>query len=106
MTFAELRAFAASLPGTTEAPHFELLSFRVGTKIYATVPPGAPEVRVFVDEAAAREAVAREPGALELLYWGAKLAGVRARLDAADDDHLRALLRAAWERKGAKRARR
>lgn len=34
---AEARAIALSFPETTEAPHFEKTSFRVGKKIFATM---------------------------------------------------------------------
>jgi hypothetical protein len=103
MTLDDLRAFAATLPGTSEAPHFELWSFRVGTRIYATFPPDAPELRVFVDEAGVHAAVAREPDAVAPLHWGAKLAGVRVQLEVADAAHVRALLVAAWARKAPRR---
>ncbi len=47
---AQARAFALSLPGTTEEPHFDMTSFRVGGKIFATA--GADELRlhVFLDQ--------------------------------------------------------
>ena len=38
MTLDEARAVALSLPGSTEEPHFERISFRVGGKIFATAP--------------------------------------------------------------------
>jgi hypothetical protein len=36
ITLETLRLIALALPETTEAPHFEKLSFRVNTKIFAT----------------------------------------------------------------------
>ena len=38
--FERVREFALSLPGATEEPHFDMSSFRVQGKIFATVPPG------------------------------------------------------------------
>jgi hypothetical protein len=100
MDVDEVRAFARTLPGTTEEPHFELRSFRLGTKIYATFTP--TELRVFVDAAGVAAAVARSP-AVEALYWGEKLAGARIRLEGADPEHVRALLVEAWARKAPRR---
>jgi hypothetical protein len=37
MTTTGFRKLALSFQGTTEAPHFERTSFRVGTKIFATL---------------------------------------------------------------------
>src|SRR5262252_5419935 len=54
------RAFALSLPGSTEEPHFEASSFRVRGKIFATVPPDDEHLHVFVDEGEVRAAVAAE----------------------------------------------
>ena len=45
-----MRAFALSLPATTEEPHFDMSSFRVRGKIFATVPPDGEHLHVFVDE--------------------------------------------------------
>jgi predicted DNA-binding protein (MmcQ/YjbR family) len=36
--FQRAREFALSLPGTSEEPHFDMSSFRVKGKIFATVP--------------------------------------------------------------------
>ena len=57
------RAFALSLPGSTEEPHFDMSSFRVRGKIFATVPPGDEDLHVFVDEGEVRAAVAEDPAA-------------------------------------------
>jgi YjbR len=68
-----LRAFALSLPETTESPHFEATSFRVRNKIFITIPPEGAHAHVFVDdddEAAA--AVERHPNTYEILVWGLK----------------------------------
>ncbi len=43
MELEEVRPLGLSLPGATEEPHFEMASFRVRGRIFATLPPdGAP----------------------------------------------------------------
>src|SRR5438270_321987 len=49
MELAEARTHALSLPETTEQPHFDMASFRVRGKIFATVPPEGDRLPVFVD---------------------------------------------------------
>ena len=44
-----VRRLALSLPETTEAPHHDMTSFRVGGKIFATMPPQGDRVHIFVD---------------------------------------------------------
>ena len=53
---------ALALPDTTEAPHHERTSFRVGGKIFATMPPDGASVNVLLDEEEAREAAEESPG--------------------------------------------
>jgi predicted DNA-binding protein (MmcQ/YjbR family) len=57
MNASQARRFALSLPGSTEAPHFEYPSFRVRGKLFATVPPDGRHLHVFVDEHEARASV-------------------------------------------------
>jgi hypothetical protein len=46
-TEATVRRLALSLPETTEEPHHDMTSFRVGGKIFATVTPrGRPGARL------------------------------------------------------------
>jgi hypothetical protein len=58
MQLDDARRFALSLPEVTEQPHFEKSSFRIRSKIFATVPPGDEHLHVLVDEEQARAAVA------------------------------------------------
>jgi hypothetical protein len=37
VTITAFRKMALDLPGTEEAPHFDLASFRIGKKIFATI---------------------------------------------------------------------
>jgi hypothetical protein len=103
MTLAEARAFALSLPGSTEEPHFELTSFRVRGKIFAIAPPEGGRLHVFVDEHAVGVAVGMDPQAFEELHWGRKLAGVAVHLASADPEIVRDLLQESWRRRATKR---
>jgi hypothetical protein len=103
MTLEQARRYAMSLPEATGAPHFEMWSFRVRGKIFATVPPEARHLHVFVDGRATHAAVASDPAAFAELRWGAKLAGVRVTLAAAKSAVVSDLLLEAWRRKAPKR---
>ncbi len=48
VTVASFRKHALSLPGTSEARHFERTSFRIGTKIFATMTKDGTEAMVRV----------------------------------------------------------
>ena len=107
MRVDDVRALALALPGTTEQPHFELTSFRVGTKIFATLPPGQDAVHVFVADELAQAVAQEHPETVELLWWGNRLSGVRIRLTPPVGAHqtelvtelLTELLTEAWRRK-------
>lgn len=90
-------AAALALPGVTEADHHGRRSFRVGAgKVIATVWT-EDRLNVMVGEELAR-ACAAQPG-VELLWWGAKLSGVRVELAAVDPALLDELLEDAWARR-------
>ena len=109
----QAREFALSLPGTSEEPHFDMTSFRVRGKIFATAPADETRLHVFVDESevaatVAEQAGAEQPGAelpraFEPLLWGQQVRGLRVLLAAASDDRVRELLADAWRRKAGKR---
>ena len=99
----QVRRIALSLPEATEEPHFDMTSFRVKGKIFASVPPDETRLHVFVDEPAAAASVAEDPAAFELLRWGQRVAGVRVRLDAVDADRVRELLTDSWRRRAPRR---
>jgi len=103
MTLEEARDFALSLPETTEAPHFEKMSYRVAGKIFATVPADGDHLHVFVQEHEVRAVAAEYPQACEELWWGKKLAGVRVTLSAAPSELVRELLQDAWRGRAPKR---
>ena len=99
MTPAKLRQLALGLPEATEEPHFDLASFRVRGRIFATVPPEGRSVRIMVDEETTRTMVATDPGTYSELWWGKRLSGVEARLRTARVGDVRQLLEEAWYRK-------
>jgi hypothetical protein len=85
-----------SLPGVTEADHHGRRSFRVGGgKVVATVPADGV-LNVMVGEDLARSVTAE---GVELLWWGAKISGVRVQLAAVDPALLEELLEEAWSRR-------
>jgi hypothetical protein len=103
MTPAQVRKLALSLPGATEEPHFAMWSFRVGGRIFATVPPEGGHLHVFVEDEAVRMAVADDPKTFAELRWGKKLAGLRLTLASARPAAVRDLLQASWRCKAPKR---
>ncbi len=90
---------ALALPGTSEAPHHQRTSFRVGGKIFATMPPDGDSVNVLLDEEEARAAAEESPDWVELLWWGRRLSGVRVELAGVDADVLGALLEDAYRQR-------
>jgi hypothetical protein len=98
-----VRAFALSLPATTEEPHFDMSSFRVRGKIFATVPPDDQHLHVFVDEGEVHAAVAEDPAAFESLLWGQRLRGLRIHIAAAPAHRIAELLEESWRRKAPAR---
>lgn len=103
MNIAEVRRHALSLPEASEAPHFNYTSFRVVGKIFATMPPDGEHLHVFVGEEDRERALALEPGSIEKLFWGKRVAGLRIALKAAKPATVRTLLTEAWREKAPKR---
>jgi len=103
MTLDEVRALALALPEATEAPHFDMTSWRVRGKLFATAPPAGDRLHVFVGEDEVRASVAEDPGAFEELWWGKRLSGLRVNLAAADPRRVQELLAEAWLRKAPKK---
>jgi hypothetical protein len=97
------RRFALALPGTTEEPHFDMSSFRVRGKIFATVPPDGHHLHVFVDEPEVAAAVAENPAAFAPLRWGQRLRGLRIELSASPPGQLQELIEESWRRRAPSR---
>ncbi len=103
MNLRDVRKLALSLPEATEEPHFDMSSFRVRGKIFATVAPDGQHLHVFVDEDEVRASVAEEPSVFEELWWGKRLRGVRVNLRAARANPVRQLLTDSWRAKAPRR---
>jgi hypothetical protein len=101
--FEAVRSYALSLAKVTEEPHFELTSFRVGGKIFATAPADGSAVNIFVGEEERVPLVAANPQTFENLYWGKVVCGIRVNLPNADSKAVKKLLLHAWARKAPKR---
>jgi hypothetical protein len=100
---AIVRQLALSLPEATEEPHFDMASFRVAGKIFATVPAGGDGVHVFLDEADVDGYVADYPDAVEVLWWGRRRSGARVWRSRASRGLMREMLSEAWRRRAPKR---
>jgi hypothetical protein len=100
---ADARRLALALPEATEAPHHGFTSFRVGGRIFATAPPSADALHVFVEAEQRDRALALAPEAIEALHWGGKVVGLRITLARAKPALVRELLTQAWRRRAPKR---
>jgi hypothetical protein len=98
----DARRIAMSLPEVTEEPHFESTSFRVKGKIFATAPPGGQYLHIFVADEDRELPLLLEPGAIEKLWWGGKVRGLRVTLHTAKKPMVAGLLKKAWLRKAPK----
>ena len=97
-TLARARKIALGLPEVTEQDHHGIPSFRVGKKIFATVPDDH-HVRVMLDEEGIRAAVAEYPDSCAPSYWGKRLACAVVDLEATGPALVRELLTDAWASK-------
>lgn len=97
MNLTHVRRHALSLAGTTEEPHFDRTSFRVGGKIFVTARPSETHVHVFLPEEDREPALAMYPEFVSRLYWGKKVVGLRVELTDAPPAIVKDLLRRAWE---------
>src|SRR5580765_3676413 len=98
MTPEALRRIALSLPEAHEAPHFHRTSFRVGTKIFATMTPEGDEAMVRVaPQSRVRELLAKDPNVFfSYGTWTTKNGALGVRLREIDAATMRALVRDAW----------
>jgi hypothetical protein len=98
----DARRIAMSLPEVTEEPHFEYTSFRVKGRIFATAPPGGEYLHIFVADEDRELPLLMEPGAVEKLYWGGRVRGLRVKLHSAKMAMVAGLLKKAWLRRAPK----
>jgi hypothetical protein len=101
-THESLRRFALALPEAIQQDHHGMVSFRVGNKIFATVPDH-DHIRIMVDESEILAAVAEDPLACEPFFWGNRLACVVVNTLRARPELVTELLTEAWLRKAPKR---
>lgn len=99
MTPAAVRKIALALPDSVEALHFELTSFRVRGKIFATMPPDGAVLRVFVGDAIRDQALLLHADCCTKLLWGGKVVGIEADLPRLKGATAKWLLQAAWRDK-------
>jgi hypothetical protein len=92
-----------ALPGVTEEPHHDHGSFRVGGKIFVTVPPGDEFIHLFLPEEEREQALAMYPAFVHKLLWGGKVRGVKVHLANAERPVVERLVRLAWEHKAPHR---
>ena len=91
-----VRAVALSFAGAEEKPHHGFPSFRVGERIFATMP--APDhLHVMLAEEQIREVVPSHPS-LEEKHWGKRLPAGRVDLTGAPEELWAELLHEAWSR--------
>ncbi|TMC52501.1 MAG: MmcQ/YjbR family DNA-binding protein [Chloroflexi bacterium] len=94
ITLGEARDIALALPAAQEAGHWGNPSFRVGGRIFATMPD-SEHMNVMIDPFDVESAVLEEPDACSELRWGKKVSGVRVDLKRASPELLGDLLEAA-----------
>lgn len=103
MTEADFRALALSLPGVVEASHMGHADFRVGGKIFATLP-GEGRGMVKLRPAQQAEALAAKPTVFQAANgaWG-RQGCTYVRLAGVTPKALRPWLVAAWRGTAPKR---
>lgn len=99
---ARVRRLALAQPRACEADHHGFPSFRISSKIFATLPD-EEHLHVMIGEDEIRALTARDPEAYEEFRWGKRLACLRVALDRADPDQVAELLADAWSRKAPRR---
>jgi hypothetical protein len=98
MTADGVRRIALSFERAVEQDHHGRPSFRVNTKIFATLWTDE-QLNVMLPSDRIEQVVADEPERTEPVHWGKKLAAVRVHLQEADEELVEALLAEAWQRR-------
>lgn len=99
-----IRLHALSREAVTEEPHHTYSSFRVRGKIFVTIPQEETHLHVFVGEEDREQALAMYPDAVEKLFWGSKVLGLRVDLAKATPSVVKALVDKAYETRARKDA--
>ncbi len=95
-----LRRLALGHPEASEEPHHGRPSFRVGGKIFLTVPD--PEHANFMLDEEQIRVFAAEWAGCEEQWWGKKLAALRVELSALDEESLSDLVAEAYAHRAAR----
>jgi hypothetical protein len=104
MALDELRARAIALPGTEEATHFNLPSFKVDGKSFITVMRDGTHVIVSAGRAEAEAASAEHPDVYEAVWRnnGKIFVGLRFSLVKVRAERLQHWIEAGWRQKASK----
>ena len=94
----DVRAIALALPATTEEDHHGRPSFRVGGRIFATLPDGE-HLNLMIDPIDVDGVVRHAPTVAEPLLWGKEVRGVRIHMHVAPRELVQTLMQAAWRRR-------
>ncbi|MEU6534876.1 MmcQ/YjbR family DNA-binding protein [Streptomyces sp. NPDC047000] len=93
----DVRRIALSLPDTTEKTAWNMPTFRVAGKMFATLPEDETSLAVRCPREERDELVLAEPEKFWIASHEAQFAWVRARLGALDDEtELRDILADSW----------
>lgn len=93
----DVRRVALSLPDTTEKTAWNMPTFRVAGKMFATVPDDETSIAVRCPKEEREELVLAEPGKFWVAAHEAQFAWVRVRLAALEDEgELRDILADSW----------
>ncbi|MEU5278176.1 MmcQ/YjbR family DNA-binding protein [Streptomyces asoensis] len=93
----DVRRIALSLPDTTEKISWNMPTFRVAGKMFATLPEEETSLAVRCPKEERDELVLAEPGKFWIAGHEAQFAWVRARLAALEDEaELRDILADSW----------
>ncbi|MDQ0994185.1 MmcQ/YjbR family DNA-binding protein [Streptomyces sp. V3I7] len=93
----DVRRIALSLPDTSEKTAWNMPTFRVAGKMFATLPENETSLAVRCPKEERDELVLAEPEKFWIAGHEAQFAWVRARLAALDDEtELRAILTDSW----------
>ncbi len=104
VTPSEARVLALALPGTSEAPHFTRIAFRVGGKVFATLNPHGDDLNLMLTPELQAEVLAEWPAITAPVAggWG-RMGATTVHLDRATVEEATTLLRRSWVRRAPAR---
>ena len=101
---SEARELALALPGSSEAPHFTRIAFRVGGKVFATLNPHGEDLNLMLSPELQAEILAAWPAITMPVHggWG-RMGATTVHLDRATTEEVTALLKRSWVRRAPAR---